>query len=48
LPSFGNDGLWVALLIFLASRGIGLLLLLPRRSKTIFSQTQTIQAETGQ
>lgn len=48
LPNFGNDGLWVALLIFLASRGIGLLLLLPKRSKNIFDQSQTLQAATGQ
>ncbi|MCV6601320.1 MAG: MATE family efflux transporter [Cohaesibacter sp.] len=36
LPIFGNDGLWVALLVFLACRGLGLLFMLPRRSLATF------------
>jgi MATE family multidrug resistance protein len=38
VPSFGNDGLWMALLLYLASRGIGLLAILPRRSAALFAE----------
>ncbi|HAT87257.1 MAG TPA: MATE family efflux transporter, partial [Rhizobiales bacterium] len=48
LPDLGNDGLWLALLIFLACRGLGLLLLLPKRSQDVFGKSRTVQAETGQ
>ena len=36
-PVFGNDGLWVALLVFLGFRGFSLLALLPKRSREAFA-----------
>lgn len=36
-PAFGNYGLWAALHIFLVSRGLGLLAVLPRRSRATFA-----------
>jgi MATE family multidrug resistance protein len=37
-PAFGNHGLWAALHIFLISRGLALLAVLPRRARATFMQ----------
>lgn len=47
IPTLGNDGLWLALLAFLLSRGVGLLVLLPNRSKGAFAGAPTPQTEPG-
>lgn len=38
MPLWGNHGLWAALLVFLASRGVGLFSLLPRRAEQSFTE----------
>jgi Na+-driven multidrug efflux pump len=39
LPALGNNGLWLAFNIFLLTRGLAMLAVLPRRARKVFAQT---------
>ncbi len=39
LPTLGNHGLWLAFNIFLLTRGLAMLAVLPHRARKVFSET---------
>ncbi|MGN6448989.1 MAG: MATE family efflux transporter [Brucella intermedia] len=45
LPTLGNHGLWLAFNIFLLMRGLAMLAVLPRRTRTVFAEPVAVKGQ---